>query len=83
MAPDLHQSVPHSVQDMDEQRGFAATGTTVPAVSRELRRGTASSTRNTIVMDMTVNGAHKGNRRVGRTPIQGGRQERPRGQQSW
>ena len=31
MAPDLHQSVPHSVHDMHEQRGSAATGTTVPA----------------------------------------------------
>ena len=38
MSPDLHQSVPHSVHDMDEQRRFTVIGTTVP-VSGQLRRG--------------------------------------------
>ena len=38
-APDLYQSASHSVQDMDEQQsGSSVTGTTVLAVSGELRR---------------------------------------------
>ena len=58
MAPDLHQSVPHSVHDMDEQR-----------FSGELRRGDNQQHTDSIVMDMTVNDsdqerdrAHRGNR---------------------
>ena len=78
MAPDLHQSAPHSVQDMDEQRRFTATGTTVPAVSGELRRmrrgDSQQHTDSIAIVDMTVNDsdqerdrAHRGEqvRRVG------------------
>ena len=56
---DLHQSAPHSVQDMDEQIGSSRTGTTVPAVSGELRRmrrgDRQQHTDSITVMDMTVN----------------------------